>query len=90
MCPNGGGYGFDPQTADAISSIYGPLSEPVRLDEPPDTSPLNRLLDSVETVVAYLQFTDEGVLTTAEIRRREYTNDRTFTHSEPQSEENET
>ena len=75
VCPNGGDYHFDPQTVEVVSSIYGPLSDPVRLHEPPESSPLNRLLGRLETVVAHLQFTDEGVLTTVEIRRRKHASD---------------
>jgi hypothetical protein len=68
--PDGGTYRYDPQRGEAISSVHGPLSSPLRLDRPPADSPLNQLLSTVETIVASLRFTEDGLSTGVEIRRR--------------------
>ncbi len=70
VCPNGGAYTFDPHTASVASSIYGPLDQPMRLDALPAESPLNELLDDIETVTACLRFTKEGLMTQIDIVRR--------------------
>jgi hypothetical protein len=70
VCPNGGSYKYDSKSDEVISSIYGPLSNPKNLDEPPEHSPLAALLDSLDSVLGSLRFTKEGVETTLEIRRR--------------------
>ena len=69
-CPDGGQYSYDPAASEPVSSIHGPLSQPRRLDTPPEGSPLNRLLDTLDTVTARLEFTDDGLSTAVEIRRR--------------------
>lgn len=70
VCPNGGSYHYAAAAADASSSIYGPLSEPKRLSRPPEGSPLTALLDSLDELLAHARFTEEGLTTTVEIRRR--------------------
>ena len=54
---------------DVVSSVYGRLSEPRQLDEPPKGSPLAALIDSLDSVIGSLRFTKEGVATSLEIRR---------------------
>jgi hypothetical protein len=70
VCPDGGTYRYDAATGDAVSSIHGRLSQPVRREELPKGSPLADLLDSVEAVLSGLRFTKEGVSTTLEIHRK--------------------
>jgi hypothetical protein len=70
VCPDGGTYRYDRDTDAAICSIHGSLYSPARLSAPPSGSPLGKLLDSLDRLLAYLRFTDEGLQTTVEIRRR--------------------
>jgi hypothetical protein len=69
LCPDGGAYAYDADADEATSSIHGRLSQPTVLDELPKSSPLGRLLDTLEVVLGHLRFTQEGITTTIEIRR---------------------
>ena len=70
VCPNGGDYSFDPSAMQAASSVYGSMREPKRLDALPDGSPMRTLVDSLRTLTASLQFTDDGLSTRVELERR--------------------
>ncbi|MCZ6683652.1 MAG: hypothetical protein O7B26_10750, partial [Planctomycetota bacterium] len=70
-CPDGGSYRYEAASNKAVCSVHGSIYEPTRPSEPPDGSPLKRLLDSIETLTAALRFTPEGLESTVEIARRE-------------------
>ena len=70
VCPDGGEYRYDAKAAAPISSVHGVYPRLTRLEAPPAGSPLRRVLDSVREVLASLQFTEEGLTTTVEIRRQ--------------------
>lgn len=68
--PLGGALEYDARQVTVRSATFGGLHELRELDAPPADSGLGRLLSSIEAMVAALRFTDEGVMTTVEIRRR--------------------
>ena len=70
ICPDGGTYRYDRETDSAACSVHGSLYSSPRLSAPPEGSPLGKLLDSVDRLLAYLRFTKEGLHTTLEIRRK--------------------
>ena len=70
VCPDGGEYRYDQEAGTAVSSIHGSLPKLTRLDALPEGSPLRRVLDSVRQVIASLRFSEEGLNTTLEIRRK--------------------
>ncbi|MCH8242711.1 MAG: hypothetical protein IH897_08890 [Planctomycetes bacterium] len=71
VCPSGGEYRYDAVRGESISTVYGPISQPARFEEPPDSSPLRGLLESVDTIDSRLTFTEHGLAAQLAIHRRD-------------------
>jgi len=70
VCPDGGTYRFDAATGSVVSSVHGPLEQPVRLEALPHGSPIDKLLETIELVTARIQFTEHGLESQVDIGRR--------------------
>ncbi|OQA06085.1 MAG: hypothetical protein BWY66_02062 [bacterium ADurb.Bin374] len=71
FCPEGGVYRDEPGHGGIICSIHG-TPEKSRQPESADTAqPLNRFVDSLEELIASLEFTPEGIFTRTTIRRKQ-------------------
>lgn len=67
--PSGGQISFDPDTNQAVSSVYGPMGS-TRVPSKAPPSPLQKLIGNVNQVRAWTRFTDEGLLSNLEIERK--------------------
>ncbi len=70
VCPAGGAYSYDAAQNQAGSTIYGLLHSPRRLSKLDPNAPIAKLVDSILSVTAHLEFTQEGLKNGVEIRRR--------------------
>ncbi|HMQ15260.1 MAG TPA: hypothetical protein PKC49_04735 [Phycisphaerae bacterium] len=66
----GGPLVYDPRQVMVQSERYGAMNEPRVLDAPPEDAAITSVLRSLDAVLATLRFTDEGIMTTVELRRR--------------------
>ncbi len=66
----GGSLAYDAREVTVQSERYGAMNDPRVLDSLPEGAGISNVLRSLDAVLATLRLTDEGIMTTVELRRR--------------------
>ena len=71
FCPGGGEYKYDPASDQVYSTVYGNRQnarQPLKVD---DATAFAKLINQLDEISAALRFTDDGLIGTVEIVRRQ-------------------
>ncbi|HUU03143.1 MAG TPA: hypothetical protein VM425_17045 [Myxococcota bacterium] len=66
----GNSFEYDPEHDQVVGSLSGSLWQPKKVERPSPDSPLGRLLDSLRSLRATLEFTKDGLHTELSVRRK--------------------
>ena len=69
VSPDGMAYHYDRKYDEVVNERHGSFRKPVLLKTTADTSPLNRLLDTLQSVRADLRFREDGIHTVLTLER---------------------